>query len=841
MNFYNKNNLIIPQVNSKNICIISSNSSDIKVEYIKLSETIIYAKVGRYINLEVEIYPENATNKNLIWRSSDKNILTVYDGNITLISEGMAEVIVESYDKSVSAKCQINVLGNNVNNNISYMKTIDALSGAIYITDGYYTNGDGGAATYRIMSYDEWYDKLNIDLKALAYSTNQLGNPVWSKTVVDEYGNHTLNNDLVAVLMREEVNTPEQWGCVGDGIIDNTEQLIHMFAHTKSGYIKFKENAKYLMKSRPKNRMGYSNNEYIWLMCGAFIAGSAHGKPVMANIDGVVLDGNGCTIEIAENDYCVGTNDFGIFEFGGFINNLEIKNFNFNGNGLTQLYYVNSNNEKVNMRTTNHTIFYSPGNMNAVQLSNGRGEIKPEIPYKDKEIVFSNIKIHNNNFYNSGTCVNTSDGGGDFILLINPTSSENVFIEDNYFENWGRWVFSVDLGGNGERFYNYKFNRNICIQNDDNKLNSGAYRGLGWIDFEARKCWTGLEVCNNTVQGLTGWAFNGNGKISNDINVSNNELVRNVERNYRSAYPYTFEWYSVYTKDLIFENNIIENGTIKLGLTIDSVKIIENEINGTSIGIHGLYGDILINGNICDQAQLVQIKSLNLPFYITDTTNENYVKPEERNCNFIFTNNTGGIEGGQGNSAKIFDPNNVGKYSYIKLTVKDNIMKKFNIIAWNVENFEFDPSQMVSGTVFSARGAKFTSPSYSLGVNNPVVGGGMWGSSEVVSENINVIGRREGSPYYSELKISEGNAFRTSTSGYLPMNGLFLMADSDLQYYSGRSVNKYDHVYTDTDLYIACSSGKLGDVLNHKGGKVVCGEVEMLYLAPLANVEIISV
>ena len=493
------------------------------------------------------------------------------------------------------------------------------------------------------------------------------------------------------------------------------------------------------------------------------------------------------------------------------------------------------------MRTTNHTIFYSPGNMNAVQLSNGGGEIKPEIPYRDKEIVFSNIKIHNNNFYNSGTCVNTSDGGGDFILLINPTLSENVFIEDNYFENWGRWVFSVDLGGNGERFYNYKFNRNICIQNDDNKLNSGAYRGLGWIDFEARKCWTGLEVCNNTVQGLTGWAFNGNGKVSNNINVSNNQLIRNAKRNYRSAYPYAFEWYSVYTKDLIFENNIIENGTIKLGLTNDNVKIIGNEINGTSIGIHGLYGDILINGNICNQAQLVQIKSLNLPFYITDTTNENYVKPEERNCNFIFTNNTGGIEGGQGNSAKIFDPNDVGKYSYIKLTVKDNIMKKFNIIAWNIENFEFDPSQMVSGTVFSARGAKFTSPSYSLSVNNPVVGGGMWGSSEVVSKNINVITRMEGSPYYSKLKISEGNTFKTSTSGYLPMNGLFLMADSDLQYYSGRSVNKYDHIYTDTDLYIACSSGKLGEALNHKSGKMLCGEVEMFYLAPLAKIEIINV
>ena len=830
---------IYPRTQDKNLRIkifMTDNIDNIEFVY-----KDVYIKQSSELKLQIDVIPHESSNEYLVWKSSDISIATVNNGYVKLLNPGEVKITVSNISEKTSDFCNIHVISKETINTINLLKRSNPKEGSLYITNGYMEENDGGEASYIIMSYDKWYEKLSVDLKAIAYRNDGLGNPIWSKTVVDECGNHTLDNNLVAVLIKGEINTPEQWGCVGDGITDNTEQLLHMFAHTKSGYIKFKKNAKYLMKSRPKNRIGYSNNEYIWLMCGTFIAGSAHGKPVMANVDGVVLDGNGCTIEIAENDYCVGTNDFGIFEFGGFINNLEIKNFNFNGNGLTQLYYVNSDNEKVNMRTTNHTIFYNPSNMNAVQLSNGRGEIKPEIPYKDKEIVFSNIKIHNNNFYNSGTCVNTSDGGGDFILLINPTSSENVFIEDNYFENWGRWVFSVDLGGSGERFYNYKFNRNICIQNDDNKLNSGLYRGLGWIDFEARKCWTGLEVCNNTVEGLTGWAFNGNGKISNDINVSNNELVRNVERSYRSAYPYTFEWYSVYTKDLIFENNIIENGTIKLGLTIDSVKIIENKINGTSIGIHGLYGDILIEGNICNQAQLVQIKSLNLPYYITDTTNENYVKPEERNCNFIFTNNTGGIEGGQGNSAKIFDPNDVGKYSYIKLTVKDNIMKKFNIIAWNIENFEFDPSQMVSGTVFSARGAKFTSPSYSLSVNNPVVGGGMWGSSEVVSKNINVITRMEGSPYYSKLKISEGNTFKISTPGYLPMNGLFLMADSDLQYYSGRSVNKYDHVYTDTDLYIACSSGKLGDALNHKSGKMLCGEVEMFYLAPLAKIEIINV
>ena len=45
-------------------------------------------------------------------------------------------------------------------------------------------------------------------------------------------------------------------------------------------------------------------------------------------------------------------------------------------------------------------------------------------------------------------------------------------------------------------------------------MSTGKYRGLGWIDFEARKCWTNLEVNNNEVSGLVGFAINGNGKTT---------------------------------------------------------------------------------------------------------------------------------------------------------------------------------------------------------------------------------------------------------------------------------------------------------------------------------------
>ena len=61
---------------------------------------------------------------------------------------------------------------------------------------------------------------------------------------------------------------------------------------------------------------------------------------------------------------------------------------------------------------------------------------------------------------------------------------------------------------------------------------TGRNRGLGWIDFEARKCFTDLDVSENYVYGANGWAFNGDGKISENITINAN----NIER---TAYAWT--------------------------------------------------------------------------------------------------------------------------------------------------------------------------------------------------------------------------------------------------------------------------------------------------------------
>lgn len=266
----------------------------------------------------------------------------------------------------------------------------------------------------------------------------------------DDYGNHELKNGLLAKLIIEDNTTsPEQWGARGDGINSDTESLICMFALTKSGIINFKSGATYIIADRTLNeRSKYIDNRFCLSMIGSFTGGCQ--KPLIANCNNLKLNGNKCTLKIPDNNF--GSDSMGMLCLGNIINGLEITGFIFDSNGLTMT--------DIN-KTSNHTIVYSPGSNNA------------------EESEISNVNINNNVFLANGTIINNSDGGGDHILLINPTKSENVYIEDNEFYDWGRWVYSVDLGGNGERFYNYKFNRNKCIQSEKNVMSTGRYRGLG--------------------------------------------------------------------------------------------------------------------------------------------------------------------------------------------------------------------------------------------------------------------------------------------------------------------------------------------------------------------------
>ncbi len=77
--------------------------NEIPVSYIEFSETTINVNVGQKQKLNAIIYPENATNKKIIWESSDNSILKVDNsGNIEGIKIGKAEITARAENETAT-------------------------------------------------------------------------------------------------------------------------------------------------------------------------------------------------------------------------------------------------------------------------------------------------------------------------------------------------------------------------------------------------------------------------------------------------------------------------------------------------------------------------------------------------------------------------------------------------------------------------------------------------------------------------------------------------------------------------------------------------------------------
>jgi len=86
-------------------CVV--NVIPIEVEEITLNAKEASLKVGESISLTATVKPENATDKTVIWSSSDEEIATVKDGVVTAIKIGSTTIIAKAGDKS--ATCVVTV------------------------------------------------------------------------------------------------------------------------------------------------------------------------------------------------------------------------------------------------------------------------------------------------------------------------------------------------------------------------------------------------------------------------------------------------------------------------------------------------------------------------------------------------------------------------------------------------------------------------------------------------------------------------------------------------------------------------------------------------------------
>ena len=84
-------------------------STSTSVKAITLNPTSLSLRVGETATITATVSPSNATNKKIIWSSSNASVVTVDEGVVAAIAVGTADVIALSDDGGISATCHITV------------------------------------------------------------------------------------------------------------------------------------------------------------------------------------------------------------------------------------------------------------------------------------------------------------------------------------------------------------------------------------------------------------------------------------------------------------------------------------------------------------------------------------------------------------------------------------------------------------------------------------------------------------------------------------------------------------------------------------------------------------
>ena len=793
-------------------------------------------------------------------------------------SKALCSVYYITTDKSKAEKTFIHESNSVYNvNTVEELQTIEAKTGDTIIAKGYYTTGDGGEAVYDIVSYEEFNHLLPKDIQLQQTSQSLI------KTPVDEYGNHTLNNGLVAKLRLTGETTPEQWGAKGDGVSNDCQAFVHMFAYVKTGKIVFKENATYSlgMIYKEDTIASFKDNPYKAYMTGNLLGGQSYGKPIMANIKNVEFVGNNAKIELLDDQF--GSGGMGLLNFAGRIDGLKIHDLRFDGKGRN-LFGGTQN------KNSNHTLFYAPST-----FTSGSTLIKDIHPlYLEKEDkfdsgYFKNVEINNCYFYDAGAMYKKAgDAGGDFILVINPTAMDNVNIHYNRFEAWGRWVFAVDLGGNGECMTNVKFNDNVCIganackyseenysivKNEEGKgeyilqtpnefINDTSledfwrWRGLGFIDYEARKCWKNMELQRNLIVGSTGWAINGNGRISEDFLIKDNIWLHQG-----GGYPYLIEFYSGFAKNWLIENNIMPSQrNAKLGLTVENADI-KNNKGMTTFRTFGMLGNITFDNN----KVIGEVKNISYKLFSLENANvPEYLNPEtELTGTLTFINNEGFISAGE----------NIDKLPNFKLNIHDNIFNSLDIKDFHHRDLGAnDFSYCTNDNNLTYFGMHLTQE-----LSNPRKCGAYYKEGEVISTSIKTIGVPKNYffqrfvPNEDELAVISKKNYNYSSlldlgvngikcsdykivctkEGIIPAMGMWgfnnQMNYFDIMFTEGRvgKIGAGVYIYTKDNLYKSVSTEtKTLDINNpptHTKGVALCGDCDLQWVDKLGMAKLIGI
>ena len=90
-------------------CSVTVKERIYPVNSVTLDKTSVELKKGETVTLTATVAPKNATNKNVIWSSSDPSIAKVDNGVVTAIESGTATITVTTEDGGLKASCSVTV------------------------------------------------------------------------------------------------------------------------------------------------------------------------------------------------------------------------------------------------------------------------------------------------------------------------------------------------------------------------------------------------------------------------------------------------------------------------------------------------------------------------------------------------------------------------------------------------------------------------------------------------------------------------------------------------------------------------------------------------------------
>ncbi|MDL2221722.1 Ig-like domain-containing protein [Parabacteroides sp. OttesenSCG-928-N08] len=98
--------------NKSDYCTFIVKSETISVTGISLNKTSLTLSVGSSEKLVATVTPTNATNKGIVWTTSDATVASIdSDGTVTAASNGVATITATTQDGGYTATCEVTVSG----------------------------------------------------------------------------------------------------------------------------------------------------------------------------------------------------------------------------------------------------------------------------------------------------------------------------------------------------------------------------------------------------------------------------------------------------------------------------------------------------------------------------------------------------------------------------------------------------------------------------------------------------------------------------------------------------------------------------------------------------------